>query len=102
MGEVSYTKVTILGEEYRVSGRPYGATISELAAYVDDTIGDIKQHSSVVDMKRLAVLTALNLADELLRERARSQTVLDQVRERADKLDSILGEALGNETQGMP
>lgn len=94
MSEATYTKVTILGEEYRVAGEPSGASIPELAAYVADRMGEVKNSSNTIDPKRLAVLTALNLADELLRERAQSAQWAGRLRERAAGLGSTLDASL--------
>jgi cell division protein ZapA len=80
----------ILGEEYRIGGEAAGASVSELAAYVDRKIKEVRQQSSVTDPKRVAVLASLNLADELFRERAVSASLLDEVRRRVERLDSLL------------
>ncbi len=94
MGNSAYTKVTILGEQYRVSGDSASGSIPDLAAYVDHKISEVKQRSSIVDSRRIAVLAALNLADELMRERARTEALIGQVKARAEQLGSTLEETL--------
>ncbi len=94
MGEAEYTKVTILGEEYRVAGDASGADIPVLAAFVDDKMGEVKRRSNSLDIKRIAVLTALNLADELFRERARRASGDAEVRERIEEIGFALEDTL--------
>jgi len=100
MGEAAYTRVTILGEEYRITGETSGTVISELAAFIDNRMDEVKRHSSTFDLKRIAVLTALNLADELLSERARNAARQGQVRERVARLGFVLEETLADPGEG--
>jgi cell division protein ZapA len=94
MGEAAYTKVTICGEEYRVAGEATGGSLRDLAAYVDHKMDEVRQRTSGIDMKRIAVLAALNLADELFRERTQSGDLRRQVRERAAGLGTCLEASL--------
>ena len=90
MSETAYTKVSILGEEYRVSGETRSASLEDLAAFVDGRIDEVRRRGQIVDMKRIAVLTALNLADELFHERARSRDCLGRIVQQREKLDAAL------------
>ena len=90
MGESAYTTVSIFGEEYRVSGETSSISISQLAAIVDDKMSEVKEYGNTFDGKRIAVLTALNLADELYREQARSAALIKQIKGRAEELGADL------------
>lgn len=94
MDESAYTKVTILGDDYRITGDSAASSIRELATFVDDKMEEVKRHSGSFDVKRIAVLTALNLADELFRERRRSVTQEGAVRERVEQLGFVLEDTL--------
>lgn len=100
MGETQFIRVTILGEEYRISGDAAGAAVPELAAYVDQKIKEIRRQSSMTDPKRVAVMASLNLADELFRERAVSAALLDEVRRRAIRMHSLLAETAADTPGG--
>lgn len=100
MGATGITRVVIFGEEYRVGGEASGAPVSDLAAYVEQKIKEVRRQGSTVDPKRLAVLASLNLADELFRERALSSAVTAAVRERAAKMDARLAAVLAGEAAG--
>ncbi len=95
MAEAAYTRIRIQGEEYRVAGDTSGVSIPELAAFVDDKMNMVKRSSSqTFDAKRIAVLTALNLADELFRERARNDEQVGRIRKRIESLGFVLEETL--------
>ncbi len=57
--------VSIFGEEYTVTGQEDSEYIQMLAAYVDRRMRIIKQRNPNLISSKIAVLVALNLADEL-------------------------------------
>lgn len=72
------TAVRILGEEYWVRG---GAPerVQELAAFVDAKFREVSERASIVDLKRLAVLVSMTIAEEIFTERERaSQDTLER------------------------
>ncbi|MBA58834.1 MAG: cell division protein ZapA [Gammaproteobacteria bacterium] len=62
--------VSILGKEYQVSC-PANELVSlkRAAGYLDKKMRETKENSNVIGMDRLAVMTALNLADETLQRK---------------------------------
>jgi cell division protein ZapA len=94
--------VEIFGQTYAVKAGPDPGYVEELAAFVDEQMKSVSRASGAVDSLRVAVLAALNLADECFRlrrevEEARGSsraagTTLD---ERAGRLAKQLGSALG-------
>jgi cell division protein ZapA len=100
MGEATYARVTILGEEYRIAGEAQGASIPELAAYVDDKMSAVRRQSNSPDLKRVAVMASLNLADELFRERARAAALAAELQSRVARMDAALARALGDGKSG--
>lgn len=95
MAEAAYSRIRILGEEYRVAGDASVASIPELAAFVDDKMEEVRRKSHhTSDTKRIAVLAALNLADELFQERARAASQNGQLRERIEEIGFVLEETL--------
>ncbi len=57
--------VEIYGQEYIVKGNENTEYIEMLAAYVDRRMRMITQRNQSLSITKVAVLTALNLADEL-------------------------------------
>jgi cell division protein ZapA len=57
--------VEIFNQEYIVKGNENGEYIEMLAAYVDRRMRMLEQRNHSLSTTKVAVLTALNLADEL-------------------------------------
>ena len=64
-------QVEIFGQVYSVKGRDDPAYIRELAAFIDAKMREIQKGTGTVDPHRVAILTALTIADELYRLRER-------------------------------
>jgi cell division protein ZapA len=62
---INKVTVEIFSEEYTVKGTENPEYIQMLAAYVDRRMKMIQQRNPNLSNTKLAVLTALNLADEL-------------------------------------
>jgi cell division protein ZapA len=84
-------KTKIFGTEYSLKAESGHENIIEAAAYVDQKMREISARVPDLPDVRVAVLTAVNLADELLRLR---QKVPDDIRERAEALTKLLNSAL--------
>lgn len=78
-----------------------------LASLVDEKMRAVAAHGSTVDSLRVAVLAALNIADELMRLRSRYETLARTVgqtettmRSRAGTLAGMLDEVLEDRRAG--
>jgi cell division protein ZapA len=88
-----YVTVEIYDQVYHLSGQDQDH-IRELAARVDAKMRAVATHSRTVDSLRVAVLAALNLADEL------TQAIRSEAQpghERAASLRVLLDEVLEDE-----
>ncbi len=65
--KLSVVKVRIAGEEHLVKGNATEQYIRELANIVDNKIKDVQKNSPNLTRHRMAILAAINLADELKR-----------------------------------
>lgn len=96
-GKTQPTRVEIYGQNYNVRGEGDPAYLTELAQYVDARMREVASEVSTVDPVKIAILAALNIADELHRQRDRSERVsgiwMNRTRELARRLDVTLGEA---------
>lgn len=63
--EIKKFNVTIFGSEYTIKGNIDEEYISKLAEYVDHKMHEISDQTKLASTQRLAVLTALYIADEL-------------------------------------
>ncbi len=57
-------KVEIYDQTYHIGGDLEEAYVAELAAYVDRRMRDISEVTRTADTLKLAILAALNIADE--------------------------------------
>jgi cell division protein ZapA len=89
--------VEIHGQEYPIRSGLDPAYVAELAAYVDEKIRLAAVESPSGDTLKLAVLAALNIADEYFRVRDERRREHEGVAERAQALERMLDLALGLE-----
>lgn len=68
--------------------------MADLAAYVDEKIRSTADYTPTTDTVRLAVLAALNIADEYFRARDSERTRRDSVLDRVATLERLVDEAL--------
>ena len=94
--------VEIFGQTYAVKAGSDPAYVETLAAFVDEEMKDVSRASGAVDSLRVAVLAALNLADECHRLRREVEEARGASRkagsagdERVARLAKKLGGALG-------
>jgi cell division protein ZapA len=90
------TRVKILGEEYRIQGDSDGDEIQALARLVEGTMKELLGASPITEPKRLAVLTAMNIAQQLLRERENSTQVLATLKAKIESLTVRLDDTLSD------
>ena len=85
--------VEIYDQQYHLRGVDTEHII-ELARFVDGKMRKVAEQSATADSLRVAVLAALNIADELVQ--ARDQQKPEAMRSRTDTLNSLLDEILGD------
>jgi cell division protein ZapA len=88
-----YITVEIYDQTYHLAGQD-SEHIRELAARVDAKMRAVAAQGRTVDSLRVAVLAALNLADELSEAAQRAGTEWKSGRERAANLRLLLDEVL--------
>ncbi|MCC6275235.1 MAG: cell division protein ZapA [Leptospiraceae bacterium] len=85
----------IYGSEYIISGSDSRDYILELTAYVDRKMRELAELSPSLSAQKLAVLSAVNIADELFQEKNNKVHSIDsKVEEKTKKLISLLEEGL--------
>ncbi len=87
MGDGQRTvQVEILGTKYVVRSEEDEAYIRELADYVAAKLEEFVSGRTGVPLQRLVILAALNIADELFRERARRRTDSADLQRRSERM----------------
>ena len=90
----SVITVDIAGQRYPIRSGLDPAYVVELAAYVDKKMRAAAETAPSTDTLGLAVLVALNLADEYFRARQNESSSQGQIQERALRLEQLVDEAL--------
>ena len=93
--DMNRVRVEILGESYTVKGDTAPGYIADVARLVDSRMRELNQSGRIQNKTRLAVLTALNLADELLQKKGESVSPEgDDLSTRTQQLITLLDEGL--------
>ncbi|MGH9483222.1 MAG: cell division protein ZapA [Terriglobales bacterium] len=87
-------RVEIYDQGYSIGGESDGAYVRRLAERVDAKMRQVARETHVVDSMRVAVLAAINLADENEALRARVDQLQHQVGEKARALSRDLDRLL--------
>ena len=62
--------IVIGGQTYEIMGNPMDSLYyNSLSEYIEKKMQEVADSTNVVSSQKIAILTALNIADELLRER---------------------------------
>src|SRR5271157_3430111 len=93
VGGSGSVRVEIFDQVYNLRGSD-ADYILQLAEYVDSKMRAVSEQTATVDSVRLAVLAALNIADEYHLLKRRLETASPEARQRAVKLASALDEVL--------
>ncbi|MFD2370294.1 cell division protein ZapA [Brevibacillus sp. GCM10020057] len=79
--------VDIFGQQYRLSGKASVNHIRMVAGFVDDKMNEIANGNHRLDTAKIAVLSAVNIADEYFRLRREYEELLKILREDANGKD---------------
>lgn len=97
MDESRVIHVEIHGQQYPIRSGLDPAYVAELAAYVDSKMRLASRETTAGDTLKIAVLAALNIADECFRVQNDEQERRDRLTHRAGELERMLDLALGFE-----
>lgn len=91
--------VSILDREYQFTCKPdEREALKEAAQLLDGRMREIKATGNLMALERIAVMTALNMSDEILRLRSageeRQQRLDNRIRRLADELEDALSASM--------
>lgn len=90
MQEPESVTVNIFGKEYTLRGAADADYVQEVAAFVDRRMNEVARGTPVASTARVAILAAVNIADELLREQRRRLEDQTALEDRSDQLTRLL------------
>lgn len=85
-------KVNIYGTEYPIRGVADEEYILKVADYVDEKMREIDQKVAVKSALKVAILAALNITDELFRERLEKQDSVERYEKKVGEIVARLDE----------
>ena len=95
MEESRVIHVEIHGQQYPIRSGLEPTYVAELAAYVDGKMKAASRESTAGDSLKIAVLAALNIADECFRIQNDDDIRRARLTHRAEELERMLDMALG-------
>ena len=87
-------KIEIYDQIYSVNSGQSDEYLRELAAYVDGKMREVAEATRMADSLKVAVLAALNIADEMFTLRERQNEIEGPLRKRVEKCVSMVEKAL--------
>ena len=84
------TEVEIYKEAYKIVNDASPKYTQSLAKYVDEKMKDISQATSTVSSMKVAVLAALNIADELFKVKQELKTEKEVIEKETDSLYRLI------------
>jgi cell division protein ZapA len=93
-GQNDSTEVEIFGQMYNVRGEGDPDFLLELARFVDSRMRDVAAQVATIDPLKIAILAALNIADEFSRYRKKREDAvgiwIEKTEEISDRLNKVI------------
>lgn len=87
-------EVKIYNQTYYIRGEGDLEYIQQLAAYVDQRMREVSAGTMTADSLRVAILAALNIADELYKMRRKIDQIDNTINERSTEFSQLLDNLL--------
>ena len=95
MFEPESVTVTIFGKSYTLKGEADADYVQEVAAFVNERMSEVADASAVTSTAKVAILAAINIADELFREQQKRLQTMATLEDRSVQIAHLLDEEVG-------
>ena len=93
--EGNQIKITIFGQEYSVKAPADPTYIKKIAEYVDTKMREVQSgFSSTQSSNRIAILSAMNITDELFNARKKGDTDDSEIEEKISSLIELIDDSI--------
>lgn len=97
-----HTTIEILGKSYPIKCPEHElASLQEAAAFLNQKMAETQESGNVINLERIAIITALNIAHQFLQMDKQKSSFAQKVNQRIshlqDKLDTAINKALQTE-----
>lgn len=95
--QLAQVSVRILDKEYQVACPPHERTdLLDSAEILNERMREIRDSGRIVGLDRIAVMAALNMANDLMHAKARDQELegsfSDRLKQISDRVDHVLSD----------
>ena len=91
----NHIKITIFGQEYSVKAPADPTYIKKIAEYVDTKMREVQSgFSSTQSSNRIAILSAMNITDELFNAKKQGDSENNEVEEKITSLIELIDESV--------
>lgn len=98
--KILHTSVEILGKEYPIRCQESELkALQEAAAYLNDKMTDIKESGKVINLERIAIMAALNVAYEYLEMKDHKTGFISKINQRISQLQEKIDSAISQSKQ---
>jgi cell division protein ZapA len=84
--------INILGQNLSVLSDSGDEHVAYVVKYVDDKVKEVEHASSNINTLNIAILTALNIADEYIKYKEVKEGICNQLESRSEKLINLIKE----------
>ena len=91
-------KVNIFGTDYPIKGDADPEYVEKIAQYVDEKMREVSRYLSLPSTTKVAILAAMNITDELFKERTEREKTITELEESAAENSGWLGKELMEDT----
>ena len=99
MAESESVTVKIFGSEYTLKGGADSEYVEKVASFVDARMNEVARGSSVASTAKVAILAAVNIADELFRAQEGSIQSMALLEDRSVEIVRLLSKELSAESK---
>ena len=93
--EGNHIKITIFGQEYSVKAPADPTYIKKIAEYVDTKMREVQSgFSSTQSSNRIAILSAMNITDELFNARKKGDSDESEIEEKITSLIELIDDSV--------
>lgn len=89
------TTVEIFGNVYRIKGDADPEYIQKLSKYLDAQMREVAKGSPTISLPQVAILAAMNIADELYKARSDNSKKYSDIEEKATRMIKLIDDELG-------
>ena len=101
MRETASVTVEIYGQSYTLKGGADPDYVQDVAAFVDERMKEVSENSSVASATKVAILAAVNIADELCREQQKRIEALATLEDRSVQIARLLAKEMDKDPSSM-